>query len=169
MSIDTRKLAVAAVVGGAYAALTVALAPIAYGPLQFRISEALCILPFFLPYTSWGLFIGCAVANLFGYGILDIVFGSLATLFSSFCIAAIGKKGAPLWRCALACTMPVLWNGVVVGAVIACSSSGRLFPEFPVFALQIALGEAGVMFAVGLPLMRLLPRIKYLKQFGFRL
>lgn len=81
MKISTRKLAAAAVVGAAYAALTLVLAPISFGLVQFRVSEALCILPAFVPCTAWGLWAGCAIANLAGgYGLPDIVFGSLATL-----------------------------------------------------------------------------------------
>lgn len=55
MKISTRKLASAAVVGAAYAALTLLLAPISFGLVQFRVSEALCILPAFVPFTAWGL------------------------------------------------------------------------------------------------------------------
>ena len=84
MKISTRKLASAAVVGAAYAALTLLLAPISFGLVQLRVSEALCILPAFLPCTAWGLWAGCAIANLAGgYGLPDIVFGSLATLGAS--------------------------------------------------------------------------------------
>ena len=56
MHITTRKLAAAAVTGAAYAALTMLLAPISYGAIQCRVSEVLCILPFFIPCTAWGLF-----------------------------------------------------------------------------------------------------------------
>ena len=59
----TRNLAVAAVVGAAYASLTMFLGPAAYLPVQLRLSEALCVLPFFMPCTAWGLFVGCAMAN----------------------------------------------------------------------------------------------------------
>ena len=53
--ISTLLLATCAVVAAAYAALTIALAPISYGAVQFRVSEALTILPFFIPGTVWGL------------------------------------------------------------------------------------------------------------------
>ena len=66
------KLILPAVVGALYAALTMLLAPISYGNLQFRISEALCVLPVFFPYTSVGLFLGCALANtISAAGMLD--------------------------------------------------------------------------------------------------
>ena len=55
MNSSVKNLASAAVVGSAYAALTMLLAPISFGLVQFRVSEALCILPAFLPSASWGL------------------------------------------------------------------------------------------------------------------
>ena len=66
MIFTPRNLAFAAVVGAAYCALTVLLAPISFGPVQFRVAEALCILPAFMPVSAWGLWIGCALANFFG-------------------------------------------------------------------------------------------------------
>ena len=49
------RLAVMAVIAAAYAALTIVLAPISYGPVQFRVSEALTALPFLMPGTVWGI------------------------------------------------------------------------------------------------------------------
>ena len=120
MHITTRKLAAAAVTGAAYAALTMLLAPISYGAIQCRVSEVLCILPFFIPCTAWGLFAGCAIANLLSAaGIFDVVFGSLATLLAALCTAWLGRgRGAQSWlRCVLAALMPVVFNFVFVGAV----------------------------------------------------
>ena len=56
----------AAVIGALYAAVTLLAAPISFGNLQCRVSEALCILPWFFPETAWGLFVGCILANLLG-------------------------------------------------------------------------------------------------------
>ena len=99
MHITTRKLTAAAVTGAAYAALTMLLAPISYGAIQCRVSEVLCILPFFIPCTAWGLFAGCAIANLLSAaGILDVIFGSLATLLAALCTAWLGRgRGAQSW------------------------------------------------------------------------
>lgn len=47
-----KRMAYGAVIGAAYAALTMALAPISYGPIQMRVSEALCVLPFFMPCAT---------------------------------------------------------------------------------------------------------------------
>ena len=58
MKFTPRNIALAAVVGAAYCALTLLVAPIAFGVVQFRVSEALCILPAFFPMSAWGLWIG---------------------------------------------------------------------------------------------------------------
>ena len=164
-----------AITGALYAALTMLLAPVSYGTLQFRLSEALCVLPFFLPYTSVGLFLGCAIANtLSAAGILDIVFGSLATLGAALCTAALGRRTrrsgetAPLPVRLAACLSPVVWNGAVVGAVLA----GSFTPQsgfrggFWLFGGQVALGELGVMLLLGLPLLSLLPRLLHKKDYS---
>lgn len=93
MDAKTHRLAAAAVIGAAYAVLTMVLAPISYGTVQFRVSEVLCILPYFLPFSTWGLFAGCLIANLITGNIFDIIFGSMATLCAALCTAAIGSHG----------------------------------------------------------------------------
>lgn len=93
MNKTTRRIVTAAIVGALYAVLTIVLAPISYGPVQCRISEVLCILPFFMPCTTWGLFFGCAIANIASAaGLPDIIFGSLATLVACLCIAWCGRR-----------------------------------------------------------------------------
>lgn len=54
----TKYLAEAAVIAAIYALLTIVLAPISYGAVQVRISEALTVLPFFTPAAVPGLFVG---------------------------------------------------------------------------------------------------------------
>jgi ABC-type spermidine/putrescine transport system permease subunit II len=168
-----RKIVLPAVVGAVYAALTVLLAPISYGAVQFRLSEVLCILPFFLPGTAVGLFLGCALANtVSAAGVLDIVFGSFATLAAGFCTARIGlawrrtrpeprlrgSRGADsqkpgFWVRFWACLMPVLWNGAIVGAVLAYTLTPENFwAGFALIGAQVALGEAAVLLLIGLPL-----------------
>lgn len=166
-TMSVMKLAVSAVVAAAYAALTMLLAPISYGEVQLRVSEALCIMPFFLPCTAPGLFAGCLIANLLSpIGALDIIFGSLATLLAALCTAAIGKAGRGWPHCILACLQPVLFNAAIVGAVIAFSSIPEPFSAaglagFGAAALWVGLGELAVMTVLGLPLTRILPRQKF--------
>lgn len=158
-------LTTAAICGAAYAVLTMVLAPISYGALQFRLSEALCIIPYFIPSTAWGLFVGCAAANLMTGNVFDVVFGSLATLSAALCTAYFGKRGRKL----LACLMPVLFNAVIIGIVITEAYMGmRVFERPEILALnsfQVGIGEAGVMFLVAYPLMRQLEKMKFFKEF----
>ena len=166
---NTQKLVAAAIIGALYAVLTMVLSPISYGPLQFRVSEVLCILPFFLPFTAWGLFFGCVIANLVSAaGILDVVLGSLATLLACLCMAKLGENKSKTNRI-LACLMPVLWNGVIVGATLTIAIAGlnpiKNFGAFLIYGGQVALGELGVMFIIGLPLMSYLPKEKFFAEF----
>ena len=61
-----KKLVQGALIGALYAVLTLAAAPISYGLMQVRISEALSVLPYFTAAAVPGLFVGCIVANLLG-------------------------------------------------------------------------------------------------------
>ena len=71
----------AAAIAAVYVVVTGMILPIAFGPVQFRISEALCVLPYFTPAAIPGVTIGCLLSNiLYGSAALDIVFGTLATL-----------------------------------------------------------------------------------------
>jgi Predicted membrane protein len=163
--IPIRKFAYAGLVGAAYAALTMLLYPISYGPVQFRVSEVLCILPFFDPIYAVGLFVGCVIANLISTaGVLDIVFGSLATLAAGLCTAWIGRGGNSWVRCIAGCAMPVIWNGLVVGAVLAAASTvttDAFWAAYVLYGAEVAGGEAVVLYVLGLPLLRALPKQKF--------
>ena len=167
--INTHAIALAAIVGAAYAALTIGLAPISYGPFQFRVSEVLCILPYFLPSTAWGLFVGCAIANIFGGGVLDIVFGSLATLAAALVTARLGKREHSVANALLACLPPVLFNAVIVGAVVTAvfTVEGETINPFTHLGLyaataaSVGFGEAVVLYVLGFPLLRWLPRQRF--------
>ena len=145
----TLGIAVAAVTGAAYAVLTIALAPISYAAVQLRVSEALCILPYFFPSTAWGLFVGCIFANLITGNIFDIIFGSLATLGAGLITAYLGRRARRALADPnvttistrdytpgqlLACFMPVIFNAVIVGAVITGAYEGmNIFRHFGLF------------------------------------
>ena len=55
-----------AAIAAIYVVLTMVFLPISFGPIQFRISELLCVLPYFTPAAIPGLFIGCLLANFLG-------------------------------------------------------------------------------------------------------
>ena len=77
-------IAQSAAIAALYVVLTLIFAPISFGEMQVRISEALTILPLFTPAAIPGLFVGCVLGNLLGGAIpLDVIFGSLATLIGA--------------------------------------------------------------------------------------
>ena len=148
---NVRFMVQGALIAAIYAVLTVAFAPISYGPLQVRISEALTVLPFFTPAAIPGLFIGCIIANLYGMlmgmgaGMLDVVFGSLATLLAAYLSYKMPKK----WLVPLP---PVVVNGVVVGLML------YYVLQLPLLATMgwVALGELVACYVIGYPLILVL-------------
>ena len=165
----TLFLAANAVIAALYAALTVALAPISYGPVQFRVSEALTALPFLVPGSVLGITVGCVLANLYTGSVLDIVFGSLATLLAGLTTAWFGKKGGALKNRLLGCLMPVIFNAVIVGAVLTwgykIQELGSPLTSFAFNALTVGLGEAVVLYLLGYMLLVQLPKIKAVREF----
>lgn len=134
----------AGMVAALYTALTCIIGAfnLASGAIQFRVSEALCILPAFFPAAIPGLAVGCVISNLIlGSLWQDVLFGSLATL--------IGAIGAYLLRRAPAWVIPaptVLANGLIVPPLLvyAYHMEGGL----PFFMLTVTAGEllsAGVL------------------------
>lgn len=146
----TRRLIRGALLAAVYAALTVALAPLSFGALQFRAAEAMAVLPWLYPEAAPGLFVGCLIANLFGgNGVLDVVFGSLATLAA----ALISRRMKSPW---LAPLPPVIINALVVGAVL----SYALGLPYWLTATEVGLGQAGACYVLGMPLLFMIRRIE---------
>ena len=158
--LNTRTIALSGIVAAVYAVITIVW-PLSYGSVQFRLSEALCILPAFVPVTGIGLTVGCFVANLFStVSALDIVIGTLAT--------AIGCLFTT--RCKKVWTMPlptVISNTVLVGAMLAwVYSPDALLQGFVVNAAGVAFGELVVLYALGVPLAVLLKKSNALSRAG---
>ena len=130
----------AAAISAIYIVLTMVFAPISFGPIQFRISEALCILPFFTPAAIPGLFIGCFLSNLLcGAAVLDVVFGSIATLIGAAGSYALRRNR---W---MVCVPPILSNTIIIPWVLRYAyGSADLIP----FAmLTVGVGE---ILAIGI-------------------
>jgi uncharacterized membrane protein len=160
-----RDMAIAAMIAALYAALCFALAPVSYGILQFRVAEALTLLPVFSPICVWGVTLGCAVANLVGFftganilGAFDILFGTLATLIAailSYRLRNVRFKGVPVASAA----PPVLVNALVIGLELTYMLVGTFdIGVFAVNALQVGLGQTAACFALGLPLCYMLEK-----------
>ena len=156
----TRQLTTAAVVGAAYAALSMpgSFAGLSFGPIQFRFAEALTVLSFLFPETAWGLAVGCFVGNLLSpYGLLDIVVGTAATLAAALLTRKCRSKYiAPL--------PPVLCNGLLIGGLLAFEEVGfteKFLKAFWFNACSVAISEAVVCFGLGLLLIRAMEKRIY--------
>lgn len=158
-----QHLCLAAVVAALYAVLTLILPLFSYGPIQIRFSEALTVLPFLFPETIPGLAIGCFLANLLGSPYpLDWVFGTLATFLAALWTSRCRRRWfAPL--------PPVIVNTVVVGFEIALTAadigSRAFWIAWAWNGLTVGIGELIACYVLGLLLLRLLPKLSYIRKF----
>lgn len=137
---NTRALVNAALLAAVYAAITYMTKPISFGAVQFRISEALCILPVFTVSAVPGLFVGCFLANfLSGAALLDIVFGSLASLIGAYGTYRLRDKGY------LASLPPIVSNALIIPFVLRYGYG--IEGSLPFFGLTVGIGE---IIAIGI-------------------
>ena len=181
----TRRTVRTGMIAAAYAALTLVtllfLGALAWGPVQFRVSEALCALALFTADAVPGLALGCALANLANIalsgtgmlGMLDVVFGTLATALGAWFTWRNRRRPA------LALLGPVIANALIVPAYLPLMLQGvgyytipftniaidGAYPAMYAFGLvATGLGEAVVMYVLGLPLARSLAKTPLFRQ-----
>lgn len=150
MKRKVRLMAHGAIIAALYAVLThfqnILLPGSATMAIQFRASEALCVLAFFTPAAIPGLAVGCMIFNLtFAMALpLDFLVGSLATLLATWGMWHTRKltiKGVPL----LGLLMPAITNAILVGGELTLYIGGG----FGLNALYVAIGEAVVLLTLG--------------------
>ena len=134
-SISVKLIVVNAMIASVYAALTLAISPIAYSEIQFRLSEIMVFLAFYNKKYIPGLVIGCIIANLFSpMGLLDVIFGTTSTII--VCIAMYIIKNRYL-----AAVIGAMITGLIVG--------GELWYAYQIpyliNALYVAIGELIVL------------------------
>lgn len=143
-----------ALIAAAYAGLTFLsnVFSLAYGPVQFRVSEVLTLLPIFTPAAIPGVTVGCFIANIASFNAVDMIFGTAATLIAALLTYAfrnITFKGLPL----LTMLPPVIVNAVVIGLELAFFylPGGYSFWGFVISGVQVGAGELAVCYALGIP------------------
>ena len=148
----SRFLAQAGIIAAVYVALVLIFAPISFGPIQFRVAEALTILPFFTPAAIPGVTIGCLIGNLIGMGEpLDIIFGTLATLIGAFGSYALrGNK----WLVPLP---PILANTIIIPWVLRFAYGEA--KSIPYLMATVGLGEVLAIYVLGMILLLVLERL----------
>ena len=156
-----RQMATAGIIAAIYAALTLLLPIPQYGGIQFRVAEAMTVLPFLFPEAVPGLTVGCFLANLLGSPMpVDWVVGTAATLLAAIWTSRLRHR-------ALAPLPPVICNMVLVGAEIAWffpAEGMGFWAAFGLNALTVGIGEAAACFILGSLLLQVLPRGPALKR-----
>lgn len=143
MKKSIRFIAVNAIIAAVYAALTVAVAPLSYGDIQFRFSEILVFLAFYDARFIPGLVLGCFIANLFSPMLVyDITFGTGATVIALLGIWFVGRtvKNRNVSRFIVP-FIGAIANGLLVGLAL------YLAYQLPYWltAAQVAIGEFAVL------------------------
>ena len=158
----TKRIARSGIIAALYAVMTWVLAPVAFGPLQIRPAEALCILPLFFAEAVPGLFVGCALANLLsGYGIYDIGLGSLVTLVAA-CITFFTGKALRenLVSAVLGGIPPVVLNAVFIPFVIILGDSATPISVYWTLFGEFMLTQSVWVYALGIPLYLAVKRLR---------
>jgi len=165
MRFKTYLIAQAGIIAAAYIVLTMLVAPFAFGSIQFRISEALTALSVLTPAAIPGLFLGCLLSNILNpqnLGLIDIVFGSLATLIAAvitwFLSRSIREQDKKLisWQTGLALLPQVVVNGLIVGSYLPfllLPPAEQTLLNIALSVLAVALSEAVVVYLIGVPLL----------------
>ena len=146
-----------ALIAALYVVLTMIFAPISFGPMQVRIAEMLTILPLFTAAAVPGLFVGCVLGNLLGGAVLlDVIFGSLATLIG----AALGYVlRSERWLV----PVPAVVSNTIIVPLVLRYGYGVDIP-LPLSALYVCIGEIIGCYVLGEILATVIMKRKMLRK-----
>lgn len=171
MNRNVKKIVLSGLIAAMYVVLTLmqnALLPgTASAAVQFRASEALCVLAVFTPAAIPGLTVGCIISNIFaGLGAIDLVVGPLASFLAALGMYLLRNQRA-LKLPILPLLCPAVSNGLLVGAEIALFfSEGEAFwSVFWINAGLVAVGELAVLFTLGVFLFLAIEKNSKLKEY----
>ncbi|WP_300279876.1 QueT transporter family protein [uncultured Subdoligranulum sp.] len=167
--VSVQRLVRCAVIAAVYVVLCLVLAPFSYGAIQVRIAEALCLLPVFGAEYIIGVTLGCFLANLFGSTIIDVIFGTLATLLA--CLVTYRLRNLRIKGLAIPASLPpVLFNAVIVGIEITVFFTDYSAMSAPLWLLcltngiTVGIGELVSCTVLGVALVKLIESNTALKQ-----
>lgn len=150
---NVKYLVKAGIIAAIYVVLVIIFSFSSFGPIQFRVAEAMTILPFFTSAAIPGLFVGCLIANILGGAVIwDIIFGSLATLIAAFLSFKLRKQAL------LVPIPPIVVNSVVVGIILKLAYG---VPEGLLFLMgSVFLGQLVAVYGLGMILLKALTPFK---------
>ena len=163
---STKRLCRAGIIAALYVVLTYVFAPLAFGPLQIRPAEALCLLVLMYPEAIPALYVGCMLSNLTSpYVLFDVFLGSLATLLGALGTFAMGKmiKNTPL-KIFLGGLFPIFTNAVIIPLIIVflCGGSegyASMWTAYFTYAGSIALTETVWVYLLGTPIVLMIEKV----------
>lgn len=157
-NLSVRRLVRCAVIAAVYVVVCLVLAPFSYGAVQVRVAEALCLLPVFGTEYIVGVTLGCFLANLLGSTVVDVVFGTLATLLA--CLVTYKLRDIRVKGLAIPASLPpVVFNMIIVGAfeITFFFSDGAPTAMLAVFnAVTVGIGELISCTVLGVALVKLI-------------
>ena len=159
-SMSVKRLVRCAVIAALYVVLCLVLQPFSYGAVQVRVAEAFCLLPVFGTEYIIGVTLGCFLANLLGSTVIDVIFGTLATLLA--CVVTYKLRDVRFKGLALAASLPpVLFNAVIIGIEIAVlfpdpSSSAPLWVACVSNGISVGIGELISCTVLGVLLVKII-------------
>lgn len=157
-NLSVRRLVRCAVIAAVYVVVCHVLAPFSYGAVQVRVAEALCLLPVFGAEYIVGVTLGCFLANLLGSTVVDVVFGTLATLLA--CLVTYKLRDIRVKGLAIPASLPpVVFNMIIVGAfeITFFFSDGAPTAMLAVFnAVTVGIGELISCTILGVALVKLI-------------
>ena len=157
-NLSVRRLVRCAVIAAVYVVVCLVLAPFSYGAVQVRVAEALCLLPVFGAEYIVGVTLGCFLANLLGSTVVDVVFGTLATLLA--CLVTYKLRDIRVKGLAIPASLPpVVFNMIIVGAfeITFFFSDGVPTAMLAVFnAVTVGIGELISCTILGVALVKLI-------------
>ena len=167
-NLSVRRLVRCAVIAAVYVVVCLVLAPFSYGAVQVRVAEALCLLPVFGAEYIVGVTLGCFLANLLGSTVVDVVFGTLATLLA--CLVTYKLRNIRFKGLAVAASLPpVLFNAVIIGIEIAVmfpdpTSSAPIWLACITNGISVGIGELISCTVLGVLLVKIIESSKALNE-----
>lgn len=159
-SMSVKRLVRCAVIAALYVVLCLVLQPFSYGAVQVRVAEAFCLLPVFGTEYIIGVTLGCFLANLLGSTVIDVIFGTLATLLA--CLVTYKLRNVRFKGLAIAASLPpVLFNAVIIGIEIAVmfpdpTSSAPIWLACITNGISVGIGELISCTVLGVVLVKLI-------------
>ena len=165
-SMSVKRLVRCAVIAALYVVLCLVLQPFSYGAVQVRVAEAFCLLPVFGTEYIIGVTLGCFLANLLGSTVIDVIFGTLATLLA--CLVTYKLRNVRVKGLAIPASLPpVISNMFIVGAFEITFFFSDAAPSVALAAFNavaVGIGEIISCTVVGVALVKLVESNEGLKR-----